>query len=97
MLRPVASNQRYQLVGGYYSYGAIIAILRRRLPDQAWRLPLVEGDGLPLPPSFQVDCSKAKKHLGMNFRSLEDTIVEEAEFLYAFQEQALDLGQRACG
>jgi hypothetical protein len=87
MLRPIASGQRYQLVGGFYDYKVIIGILRRRLPDQAWRLPHVEGDGLHLPPCFKVDCSKVKKHLGMNFRTLEDTIVEEAEFLYAFEEQ----------
>ena len=76
-----ATSQRFLVIGGSYSYQMICDILRMEFPEIRDRVPEGEpGSGLGAD-VYKVDCSKAKKVLGLRFRSLEECIVDTGRSL----------------
>ena len=74
-------------VSGNYSYARIFAILKENFPEQAHRFPDIPNHGLPLRPCFLADCSKAETELSIRFRTLEETVIEEAKILFDLEEK----------
>jgi len=72
---PEAAGQRYFMVSGQYTYQQICDIISKNFPEKRDLIP--EGQpGAPFPNVYGVDNSKAKRELGMTFRSLEESIVD---------------------
>ncbi len=77
---PKANGQRYFVTGGNYTYQQIVDIIRREFPEVRDRTP--EGQtGAPMPDVYKVSNEKAKKELGMAFRSLEETVKDTIQSL----------------
>lgn len=76
-----AANQRFFVTGGLYTYQAICDILRDRFPEIRDKVP--EGKpGCRLEADvYRLDTSKAKRVLGLTFRSLEECVVDTAKSL----------------
>jgi nucleoside-diphosphate-sugar epimerase len=76
-----AANQRFFVTGGSYSYQIICDILRKTFPELRDRVPEGKpGSGLGAD-VYKVDNSKAKRVLSLNFRSLEECIVDTVKSL----------------
>jgi len=76
-----AAGQRYFTTGGPYTYQMICNIIRRDFPEKRALVPEGNPDA-PFPEVYKVDNSKARKELGITFRSLETTIHDQvAEFI----------------
>ena len=86
---PDASGQRFVICAGQVSSQQISDILRKDIPELTDRTP--EGtpgkDGLG-ENAFDCSSEKAKKVLGMTFRSKEETFVELARQLLEIEKQS---------
>ncbi|KAK9360979.1 hypothetical protein V1504DRAFT_406804 [Lipomyces starkeyi] len=71
---PEAENQRYFVVADKYSYKDICGILLKNFPELSGKVP-TEG-GILTKKIFDVDNSKSKKDLGIEYISLEQSIVD---------------------
>lgn len=70
-----AANQRYLVTNGPYSYQNFIDIIRDNFPELKDSTP--EGDAhSALPPVYKIDASKSVKDLGMNYRTMKETVVD---------------------
>ncbi|KAA8574443.1 hypothetical protein EYC84_005908 [Monilinia fructicola] len=70
-----AAGQRFLTTGGNYTYGQVCEIIRRNFPQLKDKTP--DPSTAPTENSYQVNNEKARKELGMEFRSLETTIYEQ--------------------
>jgi len=68
-----ASNQRYILSAGFYSWPQVIKAIRAKFPEQAARL--AEAADV-LPPPGSIDASKVKKDFDFEFTGWEESIVD---------------------
>jgi hypothetical protein len=68
-----ASNQRYILSAGYYSWPQVIQTIRTRFPEQSARL--AEATDV-LPPPGSIDASKVKKDFDFEFSGWDGSIVD---------------------
>jgi hypothetical protein len=68
-----ASNQRYILSAGYYSWPQTIKAIRTKFPEQAARL--AEAADV-LPPPGSIDASLVKKDFDFDFTGWEKSIVD---------------------
>ena len=83
---PEAAGQRYFITSGKYSYQMVCDIIRENFPEVRDRVPVGKpGSGLGQE-VYKVDNSKAKKELGMTFRSLEETIIDTAKSLLELEK-----------
>jgi len=83
------AQQRYFCTGGTFTYQQICDILRAEFPQLQDRVP--KGNpGEPMPAVYKVDNSKARKELGINFRSLKECIVDTGKNLLELEKK---LGQ----
>ncbi|CRG84213.1 hypothetical protein PISL3812_01530 [Talaromyces islandicus] len=78
-----AAQQRFLITGGRYSYQEIVDVLRKseRIPHivKAEKLPLgTPGQGYAGDFVYNVNNEKSKSLLGLEYRSLEDSVVDAA-------------------
>ncbi|CAM1501531.1 Fc.00g035150.m01.CDS01 [Cosmosporella sp. VM-42] len=88
---PSAAGQRFFMVSGKFSNREIAEIIREHYPEFRERLPTTErglmgGDypGGDPAKTFGFDNSKAREVFGIEFRELEESIVDAVESLKAF-------------
>ncbi|OGM41061.1 hypothetical protein ABOM_010245 [Aspergillus bombycis] len=79
---PAAGNERFFITKGNFTYQQFVDVLRANLPEIKDRIP-VGNPGTGDVPSdvYTVDTSKSQKVLGLEYRSLEETIVDAARSL----------------
>lgn len=83
---PDNAGQRYSITSGNYSYQMVCDIIRENFPEIKDRVPEGKpGSGLGQV-VYKVDNSKAKKELGMTFRSLEETIIDTVKSLLELEK-----------
>lgn len=81
-----AAGQRYFVTGGNFTYQMVCDIIRRDFPELKGRTP--EGNtGEALPSVYKVDSSKARKELGMDFRSLDVCIHDQVKEFLALEKK----------
>ena len=78
-VRPQAGGERFLVAGGRFLYQDACAILRRRFPQLADKIP--GGVDAGVVETYIADGGKAKRVLGLQYRNLEDTLVETVEDL----------------
>jgi nucleoside-diphosphate-sugar epimerase len=79
---PEAAGKRFFITAGYWSTSDAIEIIRKNFPDLAGNL--MEHPESDLPKDiFKIDNSRGKKILGLEYRSLEECIVDTAKSLKA--------------
>lgn len=82
-----AGGNRYLIATSGYTYQQICDIIRANVPEAKDKVP--EGTpGAPAPDTYTLNNEKAKKELGLTFRSLKETIVDEAYNLLELEKTA---------
>ncbi|KAL1644939.1 hypothetical protein SLS58_004010 [Diplodia intermedia] len=80
-----AAGQRYFITSGTYSNQQVCDVIRKHFPELRNRVP--EGTpGAPLADMWGVDNSKAGRELGIKFRTLEETIVDNVKNLLELEK-----------
>ncbi|KIN07192.1 hypothetical protein OIDMADRAFT_99439 [Oidiodendron maius Zn] len=75
---PAAANQRYLTAARNFSYQILCDMIRAKYPELVATTP--EGRAnQPLPDVYRLDTSKAKKELGLEYRSLEETLFDAVD------------------
>jgi nucleoside-diphosphate-sugar epimerase len=89
---PEAGNERFFIVSGRYSYQKTADVLREspRIPEAyKKKVPLGQpGKNYPGPDVYDVDNSKSKRILGIEYRPFEDSIIDSALRLIELKEKA---------
>lgn len=79
---PEAANERFFITGGRFSYQLFADTLRKstRIPaTEKKNIPVGKpGEGYPGPDVYEVDSSKSKRILGIEYRTFEESIVDAA-------------------
>lgn len=70
----VASNQRYILCSGFYSWPEVIESIRSTFPEAAARLSIETQK--PSPPAGTISSSKVRNDFNFQFRNWNASIVE---------------------
>ncbi len=84
---PAAADQRYFITSGNYSYQMVCDVIRKNFPEVKDRTPAGKpGSGLGAD-VYKVSNEKAKKELGMTFKSLDETIVDTARRLLELERE----------
>jgi len=84
---PAAAHQRYFITSGNYSYQMVCDVIRKNFPEVKDRTPAGKpGSGLGAD-VYKVSNEKAKKELGMTFKSLDETIVDTARRLLELERE----------
>jgi nucleoside-diphosphate-sugar epimerase len=87
MIVPEAGNQRFLVSARQFGFQDICDILRSRFPELGERTPLGKPGTSSLPPgAYSIDNSKAKQLLGVEFRSLEETVVDVARCMLDIEQ-----------
>jgi len=82
MIVPEAGNQRFLVSARQFSFQDICDILRTRFPELSERTPLGKPGISSLPKgAYSIDNSKVKEFLGIEFRSLEETVLDVAHYM----------------
>ncbi|KAL6872189.1 NAD(P)-binding protein [Trichoderma novae-zelandiae] len=76
--KPEAGGQRYLTTVGRFSYQQICDILREEFPELRGRVP-VGNPGEPIIGVYNVDNSKVKRELGLDFIPLRKIVVDTAQ------------------
>ena len=77
---PAAANQRYLTAARNYSYQILCDMIRAKYPELVATTP--EGRAnQPLPDVYRLDTSKSKKELGLEYRSIEETLFDAVDSL----------------
>jgi hypothetical protein len=73
---PAAENKRFLVIAGYFNNKEVTQIVRENFPAYEDRLPTVDtpGGGYPAEPLYRFDSSPAETLLGVEFRSLRQSI-----------------------
>lgn len=80
-----AAGQRYFVTSGNYSNQQVCDIIRKHFPELRDRVP--EGEpGKPLGEMYTTNTSKAQRELGLQFNSLENTIVDTVKNLLELEK-----------
>ena len=82
---PEAANKRFFVTAGHFNNEEIANIMRDNFPELQNELPAkgTKGGGYPEEGLFQYDNSRVKEVLGIEFRSLKETIVDTVKSLQA--------------
>jgi len=82
---PAAANQQYLITAHGFSYQWFCDIIRARFPELA--ATTLEGNSNePLPDVYRLDNSKAENQLRMEWRPMEETIVDTVNSLREFEK-----------
>jgi hypothetical protein len=88
MIVPEAGNQRFIVCAKQFSFQEICDIIRSRFPELSERTPLGKPGTSSLPPgAYSIDNSKVKELLGMEFRGLEETVVDVARCMLDIEQK----------
>lgn len=82
---PEAANKRFFVTTGYFSNEEIADIMRENFPELKNELPVkgTKGGGYPEDGIYKYDNSRVKEVLGIEFRSLKESIVDAVKSLQA--------------
>ena len=82
---PQAENKRFFVTAGYFSNEEIADIIRDSFPELKNELPAkgTKGGGYPEDGIYQYDNSRTREILGIEFRSLKESIVDTVKSLQA--------------
>ena len=82
---PEAANKRFFVTAGHFSNEEMADIIRASFPELKDELPAkgTTGGGYPEDGIFQYDNSRVKKVLGIEFRTLNESIVDAVKSLQA--------------
>ena len=82
---PEAANKRFFVTAGHFNNEELADIMRENFPELKNELPAkgIKGGGYPEEGVFQYDNSRVKEILGIEFRSLKETIVDAVKSLQA--------------
>ena len=88
---PEAANQRFFVTTGYFSNEEIADIMRENFPELKNELPVkgTKGGGYPEDGIYKYDNSRVKEILGVEFRSLKESIVDAVKSLQAVGAQII--------
>ena len=80
-----AANKRFFVTAGYFSNGEIADIVRDNFPDLKDKVPAkgTKGGEYPAEGIYKYDNSRTKEILGIQFRSLKESIVDTVKSLQA--------------
>lgn len=79
MIVPEAGNQRFVVCARQFDFQDVCDILRSHFPELSEHTPLGKPGTRSLPPgAYDVANSKVKEFLGVEFRSLEETVLDVA-------------------
>ncbi|KAI1331663.1 flavonol reductase [Xylariaceae sp. FL0255] len=82
MLVPEAENQRFIVCARQFNFQHVSDILREQLPELHERAPIGKPGTNSLPAgAYDIDNSKARKVLGIQFGSLEETMLDTARYM----------------
>lgn len=84
--KPEAGGQRYLTTLGRFSFQKICDILREEFPELRDRVP-IGNPGEPLPDVYDVDNTKVKSELGIDFISLRQMVIDTAKNLLDIEKQ----------
>ncbi|EXJ80703.1 dihydroflavonol-4-reductase [Capronia epimyces CBS 606.96] len=79
---PAAGGKRFFVTAGYFSNGAIAQIIKDNFPQLADKLPATIEDETPKD-VYGYDNSRSKEILGIEYRSLKESIVDTVKSLLA--------------
>jgi nucleoside-diphosphate-sugar epimerase len=82
---PAAGGERYIITAGSYTYLQVCDIIRENVPEVKAKTP-VGTPGAPLPDVYKVSNEKARKELGMSYRSMKETVVDTVRSLYDLEQ-----------
>ena len=82
---PEAANKRFFVTAGHFNNEEIVDIMRENFPELKNELPAkgTKGGGYPEDGVFGYDNSRVKEVLGIEFRSLKDTVIDTVKSLQA--------------
>ena len=82
---PEAANKRFFVTAGYFSNEEIADIIRDNFSELKNEVPVkgTKGGGYPEEGIFKFDNSRVKEVLGIDFRSLKESIVDAVKSLQA--------------
>ena len=82
---PGAANKRFFVTAGYFSNEEIADIIRDNFPNLKDKVPAqgTKGGGYPKEGIYKYDNSRVKEVLGVQFRSLKESIVDAVKSLQA--------------
>lgn len=90
---PEASNQRFAVTSGNFTYQRVCDIIREKFPDLKDKVP--EGNpGEKYPDFFTLSNEKAKKVLGIEFIGLEQMVVDTVKSLLELEKAAGETGSK---
>ena len=84
---PEAANKRFFVVAGYFSNEEVADIIRDNYPELKDKLPVkgTKGGEYPAEGLYKYDNSRTKGVLGIEFRSLKESIVDTVKSLQAIE------------
>ena len=84
---PEAANKRFFVVAGYFSNEEVADIIRDNYPELKDKLPVkgTKGGEYPAEGLYKYDNSRTKEVLGIEFRSLKESIVDTVKSLQAIE------------
>jgi len=83
---PAAGGERYFITAGLYTYQQFCDIIRENVPEVKAKTP-VGTPGAPSPEVYKVSNEKARKELGISFRSMKETVVDTVRSLYELEQE----------
>lgn len=90
---PEASNQRFAVSSGNFTYQRVCDIIRAKFPELKSKVP--EGNpGEAFPDFFSLSNEKAKKVLGIEFIGLEQMLVDTVKSLLELEKAAGENGSK---
>ncbi|KAF2453386.1 hypothetical protein BDY21DRAFT_382259 [Lineolata rhizophorae] len=89
---PDAAGKRFFTTAGYFSNKEIVELIRKNFPEYADKLPPPDVKGGDYPPGgvYKYDNSRSKEVLGLEFMSLEKSVVDLVNSLKAVGEQFVE-------
>jgi len=75
--------QRFLVSGGNFDKQKVCDLLRDQIPELKSRVPVGNSGKPSVGEHYEVDCSRARKVLGIEFRSFDETFLDMA---HAFME-----------
>ncbi|KAH0369333.1 putative cinnamoyl-CoA reductase, partial [Aureobasidium melanogenum] len=90
---PEASNQRFAVSSGNFTYQRVCDIIREKFPELRGKVP--EGSpGEAYPDFFSLSNEKARKVLGIEFIGLEEMVVDTVKSLLELEKAAGEKGSK---
>lgn len=87
--KPEAANQRFLIANGRYNYQMFVDLIKKNFPELASRVSANPNPANEAYPDgvYSIDNSKAKNVLGIQFRPMEETIVDTVKYLQALEKK----------